>query len=354
MTQTMETPPCHSNVVIYSQIIVKYFDVIMNDLNIKISNLGSRYAFSCPVHGSNNPDSGCVYKNNYIWRCFTNGCHEEIGQSTFYLLKHLLENKLEKKLYHKDVIDYIDNLIGEVDLTAFEVKEFKKERVVTEGILTRKEVRSRLNIPSPYFLKLGFSPEILDKYDVGDCKNNKSDMKYRVVVPIYDDDYKMMVGCVGRTKNQQCPECKKYHYGSKCPTNAIEFKWSSKWTVSKDFKIENYFYNLWFAKPFIQESKTVILVEGQSDVWRLEEAGIHNVLGLFGARLTSAQSIILDELSPYRVIIATDNDKTGSSVGKKIKDRLSSFYQTSILTLPKKDFGDMSVTEVQQFLEGKI
>lgn len=350
----METQTCHSDVAIYSHIIVQNFEYIMGELGVKVSNIGNRFAFSCPVHGSNNPDSGCVYKNNYIWKCFTNECQTEIGKSVFHLVKHVLEEQRENKVGFNDVVKYITGLLGEIDTAAVIMPEIKKERVVQPGFLTREEARKRLRIPSSFFLSKGFSKEILDRYDVGDCKNTQSDMKYRVVVPIYDDDYKMVVGCVGRTKNSQCSKCNKYHYGDNCPTNALEFKWSSKWTVSKNFKIENYFYNLWFAKPFIQETKTVILVEGQSDIWRLEEAGIHNALGLFGARLTPPQSIILDELSPYRVIIATDNDKTGASVGQKIKDRLSSFYQTSILTMPKKDFGDMSVTEVKQFLEGKI
>lgn len=350
----METKTFHSDTIVYSQIIVQNFESIMSHFDINVENLGTRFAFSCPIHGSNNPDSGCVYKNNYIWRCFTNQCHEETGKSLFYLVKYLIEQKLEHKVDFKEAVRYITDIVGEIDTSEVEVPTIKKERIVQQGILTRAEVRSRLKIPSPFFLAKGFSEEILDRYDVGDCKNTKSDMKYRVVVPVYDDNYELMVGCVGRTKNKQCPNCNKYHYDSKCPTNGLEFKWASKWTVSKDFKIENYFYNLWFAKPYIQETKTVILVEGQSDIWRLEEAGIHNCLGLFGARLTIPQSLILDELNPYRVIIATDNDKTGISVGRKIQQRLNSFYNTTILTLPQKDFGDMSVPEVKQFLEGKI
>ncbi len=335
-------------VKIYSYIIVQNIESILSHFDIKYYKIGRRYSFACPVHGSNNGDSACIYNNNFTWQCFTNGCHHEIGKPAFFMVQKLLDTRV-----YSDVIQFVD---GIADKTIVSVEpEWKPERKLTEGKIDRGEVRRRLLIPAPFFINRGFSEEVLDRYDVGDCKNNQSDMKYRVVVPIYDDDYEKMVGCVGRTKNPQCSKCNKYHYGPKCPTNAIEMKWAAKWTVSRDFRIENYFYNLWFAKDAVRACNSVILVEGQSDVWRVVEAGFYNVLGLFGARLTPAQSIILEQLGPKKVFICTDNDKTGISVATGIKKRLSGYFNSEILMPNKtKDFGDSSIADIQQIFKGKI
>ena len=49
-----------------------------------------------------------------------------------------------------------------------------------------------------------------------------------------------------------------------------------------------------FAKEFIKESGIVILVESPGNVWRLEEAGVHNSVAIFGSSLADRQKMILD------------------------------------------------------------
>lgn len=353
MHRKIQTSDSNDRVKQYSYYAVANIEYIFEDLQIKFHKIGNRIAFACPLHGSHNPNSGSIYLNNFTWSCYTRLCQEEHGKPVVFLIKALLEQNLEKTIDFKYLYGYIDSVCKNGTLETVVPEERKITRVISEGKIGRDAVRSRLQIPSPFFINRGFSPEILDRYDVGDCLNDSSPMKYRVVVPVYDDDYEKMVGCVGRTKNPACPKCGKYHVDyRKCPENPLELLWAAKWTVSKNFKVENYFYNLWFAKKHIQETKTAVLVEGQSDIWRLEEAGIKNGLGLFGARLTAPQSLILNELGVYNVIIATDNDATGSKVSSSIKKRLDSFYKVTILKPTAKDFGDMTIEQVQNSFKG--
>lgn len=354
MTQ-MKNQTFRSNIDIleYSQIIAANLDIFLNYFDIKFQIINRRYSFPCPVHESDNYDSCCVYNNGYTWKCFTKSCHEDIGKPLFFLIKKLLEKNNNKEVSYKNTEKFINDLTKDFDKTSIQKIEVAP-RIVTDGLMSREQARSKLKIPSQFFLQKGFSKEILDKYDVGDCLNNKVDMKYRIVVPVYNDEYTKVVGCIGRTKNDKCSNCGKYHYGTKCPSNAIEYRWASKWIVSKNFKIENYFYNFWFAKNYIIDSKTAILVEGQSDVWRLEEAGIKNSLGLFGARLTHQQQQLLDSLGIYNIIIATDNDDTGNKVSTNIMNKLNSFYNKTIIKPTAKDFGDMSVSEIKNLFKGKI
>lgn len=161
------------------------------------------------------------------------------------------------------------------------VNTFLKERKLLEGKVVRKSVREKLTIPATYYLKRGYKPDILDKYDVGMCATQGKEMFGRIVVPVYDDNYKYMIGCLGRSIHEKCPKCNKCHSSNRnCPSNPIEELWASKWKNSKNFKAENYLYNFWFSKQHIKESKTVVIVEGQGDVWRLEEAGVNCSVGV--------------------------------------------------------------------------
>ena len=63
----------------------------------------------------------------------------------------------------------------------------------------------------------------------------------------------------------------------------------SKWRHNKDFKTQEHLYNMWFAKEFIQSTRTAIIVESPGNVWRLEEAGIHNSVAIFGTNLSIKQ-----------------------------------------------------------------
>ena len=49
-----------------------------------------------------------------------------------------------------------------------------------------------------YTLIKDFNAFILNKYDVGLCNRPNKEMSGRVVVPIYNSNYKSMIGCSGR------------------------------------------------------------------------------------------------------------------------------------------------------------
>jgi DNA primase len=154
----------------------------------------------------------------------------------------------------------------------------------------------------------------------------------RAVVPVYDET-SQYVGCVGRATDENT---------------------KPKWFNSKGFKKSFFLYGLWVTKPHIQKSSTIVLVEGQGDVWRLYESGIKNCAGIFGSDLSEDQLINLEELGVMNIVILTDNDEAGQKASKGIIEKGGRRFNYFTPQLSKKDIGDMSIEEINNELKPQI
>jgi DNA primase len=169
----------------------------------------------------------------------------------------------------------------------------------------------------------------------------------RIVVPIYDNDYKYMVGCTGRSIFEKCSKCSAYHSdNNECPTKDKSWMYP-KWKHSLDFKSQNYLYNFWFAKEHILKTSTAILVESPGNVWRLEENEIHNSVAIFGSSLSDRQKILLDSSGAMNLVILTDNDDAGHKAAQQIKTKCQNTYRIFIPKISKPDVGEMTKEEIK-------
>jgi len=356
-----------------SEKIKEHIEDILSGLGLdEYENIGGKITMPCPIHGGDNPTAVSLFvgPRAYVpnWKCYTNQCETEYGKSIFGFFRGVLEIQKDTELTNKDAIKWLskflqcDIKITREDCEALDKKVFTKsndilvkQRTAVVGEVSREWVRFSLAIPSHYFLERGFSEEILHKYDVGYCNNVKKEMAFRAVVPIYDDDHKYMVGCTGRSTLPKCHDCGYYHRSNyDCPEGSRK-GWFVKWKTSSGFRSENYLYNYWYAKEHIIKSNTAILVEGQGDVWRLEEAGIHNSVGIFGTSLSDGQKILLEKSGTMNIILLLDNDAAGRKAEEKVISQIGHMY--NIYTLenrPIGDIGDMSVANVKELLLPKI
>jgi 5S rRNA maturation endonuclease (ribonuclease M5) len=351
-----------------NEIIAENAELILDKLEIDHKVYKDRISMRCPIHDSSKDESlslftdGEKYSGNYV--CWTNHCEKDNGNGALNLIKVILEEKQKKKIRLKDVVDWVlettKSLLPESSINAKEKKSFvkyvdslNKSKPSIQAKITREYVRSTLIIPCEYYIKRGYSPETLDNFDVGLCVKPKTQMFMRAVVPVYHDNY--MVGCVGRSLNDKCPICGKYHHKNKmCPTNKIEERWAEKWVNSESFTCSKYFYTGAKTLQAVKDSKSVILVEGQGDVWRLSEAGFDNVFGLFGCSLSEDQKLILEQMGIYNIYLALDSDEAGISGRNKINSALKRYYNIQNIELPNKDFGDMTIEEVKTTLKGIV
>jgi hypothetical protein len=163
-------------------------------------------------------------------------------------------------------------------------------------------VRKVLEIPSPYYVKRGFSPAILDAFDVGHSRRLKCS-----IIPLYDDSGQICTGHFKRSEKPLCDHCQKCHF----PTERCHVG-QSKWRISAGFPQTKYLYN--YAAALSSNEPFVLVVEGPGDVFRLAEAGLPAV-AIMGRFLQPMQAATLAYLAK-KVIISFDNDSldTGAAI----------------------------------------
>jgi len=307
----------------------KAIDAIFKAFNIEPKEYINRYSCNCPIHDGDNETAFSVYKESGAWRCFTLGCHEKYGAGIFGLTRCLLEKKLGKEVTFGEAHQFINDLLGgkfKIEFDSINNVFFLKDDKRDSPKATREQVRKRLNIPADYYLGRGYTPEVLDKYDIGLCTNKKSDFYNRCVAPIYDEEYEFAVGYTGRDI-----------------TGKSKIKW-----LHSNFERNKTLYNSWFAKKHIEKTNTCILVESPGNIWRLEEAGIHCGLALFGTEISFEQMRLLSHYGVLNLVLAMDNGEAGKNATARIVKKLKGLYN---IIIPKIDYEDLGECPIQHIKE---
>ena len=305
----------------------------------------NRLAFACPIHGGDNPEGCCVFTDGMTqkgnWSCWTQHCEQEYTSNLFGFVRGCLSSKRNKSISMNETAAFCSNFlekdIDELDLESNHTNTFKVVDVFNRSVerqessISRAEIRSKISIPSEYYMGRGYSAETLDIFDVGECLAENQPMSGRVVVPIYDEGYNY-IGCVGRSRNENM---------------------KPKWLHSKGFR-KSVLYGLNVAKEHILETSSVVLVEGQGDVWRLHEAGIKNAVGIFGSSINDDQLILLESSGALDVIILTDTDEAGSKAYEQIIKKCGRRFNYHRPAISHKDVGDMSTEQIKEELYPQI
>ena len=355
-------------------------DDLFEYFEIDARKTSKMFICNCPIHGGDNPSAfniypyGDSYRGN--WKCRTHKCEQVFMGSIIGFIRGVLSNRSKNwKQKGDQVISFADTLVFIQKFLSNDSPQISKPRNTEKNkfnqIVTnlrpdsnkkimgvpRDKVRKLLTFPCQYYMDRGYSSETLDKYDVGVCLSKGKEMYNRIVVPVYDHDYKFMIGCTGRSIFEKCENCKSHHNcGNPCPDVKDRYKYS-KWKHNFDFKSQENLYNYWFAKDHIKSSGVAILVEGPGNVWRLEESGIHNSVAMFGSTLSDKQKILLDLAGAMTLVILTDNDSAGETAKKQIINKCSKTYRIFSPKISKNDVGDMTKEEIDSEIKnylGKI
>lgn len=131
-----------------------------------------------------------------------------------------------------------------------------------------------------------------------------------------------------------------------CPDDQYSGMYT-KWKHSKDFRCEECLYNIWYAKPFISRTGTVILCEGPGDVWAYETAGIRNSVALLGLNMSRQQRLMLQNAGALTIICIFDNDEAGQKAMAKLEQNLTHYFRVFCVTPDTaKDVGDMFTDDI--------
>ncbi len=346
-------PPAKLNRI--NEIVCEDLPLLFATLNLDFMNMGKYYAGACPIHGGDNASACTVYREEWndappgFWKCRSHHCQNRMQEGRRPFSKNIIgftrgaltaRSSSTKPFDFRKTVDFLCLTYG-INLKTLKVTEAaskdKRDFLaltrqygldVKKGI-DRAKVRDKLTVPSPYFLGRGYTPKILDKYDVGTCLTPGKQMYRRAVVPIYDEDYRWVVGSSGR---------------------AIDDDYQFKWRHSAGFNSASHLYNYWFAKDVIKKTKSVILVESPGNVWRLEEAGIHNAVATFGTDLSIEQQFLLEKLGVMNIMVVFDNDKNGAGQegSKRIISDCSRYFNVESYALSEaNDIGELSINQVE-------
>ena len=348
-----------------TNLVVQHIDKIYNYFNIEPSYKNDTLMkSSCFIHGGDNTTALNLYYNADIrvhYKCRTHQCEDIFGSSLISLVRGGLSQARynwkvngDKEASFNETVEFLLQIteqdFGKINSLGTNLDEDKLKFSSLINSFTTPEVqntgisidlyRNKVEIPATYYLQRGYSIEVLDKYDVGTCKRHKRSLYQRAVVPIYDESGKIILGFSGRSIHPECSKCKHYHD----PEKKCHF--FPKWKHTAGFKKENCLYNYWYAKEHIIKSGVIVLVESPGNVWRLEEAGIHNSVAMFGAHLSNNQKKIIDASGAFSIVCLLDQDEAGKKGTQKIYEQCSKMYRLYSPQFEQNDIGDIDADVV--------
>ena len=295
---------------------------------IPLKPQGKNYFGVCPFHDDHRP-SMSVSKDRQLFKCFV--CNK--GGNVFTFVKDYenisyieavikVANKVgipisytpvkgndEKHKLEYEIMDfttsiYQNNLNSKEGIKA---KEYLEKRNITSSIIKEFKIGYALN-DSNYLAnvlkKKGYPDTKLDELGLinKDGINTYDRFQNRIMIPITNLDGKV-VGFTGRIFNGE---------------DSAKYINTKETSIYKKGKIIFNYYN---ALPYIRESKSTILVEGNMDAIRMYSAGVKNVLALMGTTLTKDQIEILKKLR-VPITLMLDNDNAGEIATNNIGDEL--------------------------------
>lgn len=326
------------NFRVFAQKAVDRIESILEELNIEYVIRNSQYVnIICPVHKSEDVGSSCIYLSNGYYKCWSRGCDEKIGNNFIHLIRWCLS---EGKDYVASWDDTFNFISGEkFTVIKREVRERSKDIEYMDELKYPS-----IQIPCPYYVDRGFSPETLIKFGIG--LTQQFPYTGRSLVPIKSIDGRLM-GFSGRSIYDKCKICNFYH--SKYQT-----------CISKDYEYAHLF-NKWFHSSGLKKNLTlynieqiknvnkIVLVEGPSCVWRLDEF-IIPACAVLGKTFSKEQANLLKMLGIESIFLINDQDEAGMEFRKRFITDWHSTFKIYLTTLPKKDVSEMSNQEIENII----
>ena len=313
-------------------------DTLLRSLGFNISKSTSKEVrAACKVHGGDNKTSFKMDKQTKNWVCFSHGCHEEIGYDVISLVMHLLN------LNFLSAVEYLESITGINIHSDSSYVEFQREKDRQEVIqhnnvgkfipkhVTEEYLKHFMKFRSNYFEKEGFTKEVLDEFEVGGGYVDRYNFQ-RDVIPIRDKDGKLVA------------------YSCRDITGRADTDY--KYLLTEGFEKDLVLYNLNKAKNYMDESKTIIVVEGFKSVWKLYMAGYKNSVACMGSNITNGQQNLLYSTC-FKIIVLFDGDEAGVRGTLNVVKNMRGKIDIIPLFLPYygKDPSDCTIVELRDIIK---
>ena len=314
-------------------------DVVSDFVSLK--KVGINYRGLCPFHNDHTP-SFYVSPTRRSCHCFVCG---EGGDSVSFIMKH-------EQLTYPEALRWLANKyhieIQETELT----DEQKKEQSEREAMFIVNEWAANyfkdilLNnvdgkaIGLQYFRSRGIRDDIIEKFRLGFCLNERHAMAETAIKQGYKEEYLVKVGLCYNIENAKSELPFDRFYGRAIfPWIGISGKVvafggrvldsrtkgiNQKYVNSPDSEIfhkDHELYGIFQAKKAIAKENLVYMVEGYTDVISMHQCGIENVVANSGTALSEHQIHILHRFTS-NIVLLYDGDAAGIKAALRGTDML--------------------------------
>ncbi len=296
-------------------------DVISQYVSLK--KTGKNYKGLCPFHNEKTP-SFFVSDDKKLYHCF--GCGESGNIINFIM-----------SVENLDFLDALESLADRANINLTQYKEnnenneiYKKRKILYDinreaAIYFYKNLGHADNSGLNYLRSRGYDKDIIKTFGLGYAKDEWEDLKKYLLKKGFDlnDIYESGLiiqkkdgnGYYDRFRNRVVfpiimPPKKIVGFGGRVLDNSLPKYLNSPESII--FNKSNILYGLNLARSALGTDKSLILVEGYTDVISLYQHGIKNVVATLGTSLTKSHGELLRRYCE-EVVIAFDSDTAGES-----------------------------------------
>ncbi|MCK4465168.1 MAG: DNA primase, partial [Bacteroidales bacterium] len=336
---------------------------------VTLRKRGVNYMGLCPFHNEKTP-SFSVSASKGIYKCF--GCGKG-GNVVNFIMEH-------ERLSYPEALKFLAKKynieVVEKELTAEEIqKQNERESLLIVSSFAQKHFTGTLfnnmegiAVGLSYFKERGYRQEIIKKFQLGYCLDQKDDFTKEALKSGYKLDYLVKTGLTIQREN--------YHFDRFSgrvifPIHSLSGQvigFGGR-TLKSDPKTGKYvnspesdiyhkstvLYGIYFAKKKIVAEDKCFLVEGYTDVLSLFQSGIENIVSSSGTALTPEQIRLMKRFT-NNVTIVFDEDEAGIKASLRGIDLiLEEGLNVKIVVLPSGEDPDsyskkVSSSELKQFL----
>jgi len=309
----------------------------------------------CPFHNEKTP-SFTVSPAKGIFKCF--GCSEG-GNSVHFIMKqeqlsYYEALKFLAKKYHIEV--------RERELTEEEqAARNDRESMLLVNEFAQKYFTNTLHhhidgkaIGLGYFRERGFRDDIIQKFQLGYCLDERDTFSKSAIKAGYNKDFLVKTGLTIEGENNYLAD--RFRGRVMFPVHSLSGKVlafggrilkkdekTAKYVNSPESEIyhkSNELYGIYFAKQAIVKHDRCFLVEGYTDVISMHQSGIENVVASSGTSLTPGQIRLIHRFTE-NVTVLYDGDPAGIKASiRGIDLLLEEGLNIRVLLLPDGDDPD--------------
>ncbi|WKD85025.1 DNA primase [Polaribacter huanghezhanensis] len=339
---------------------------------VQLKKAGSNFKGLSPFTDEKSP-SFMVSPVKQIWKDFSTG---KGGTSVSFLMEHehysypeairYLANKYNIEIEETEQSDEQKQQLNERE-SMFLVSKFAAEYFHDLMLHTQQGKAIGLS----YFKERGFRDDIIEKFDLGYCKDEWDNFTKSALKKGYDIKYLASTGLTIVKENKQFDRFKgrvlfPIHsmsgrilgFGGRI---LIADKKAAKYLNSPESDIyhkSKILYGIYQAKKEIAKQDNCFLVEGYTDVISFHQSGIENVVASSGTALTSDQIRLVRRLT-QNITVLFDGDAAGLRASIRGIDLiLEQGMNVKVVTFPEGEDPDSfakshSDAELKEYLENK-